>query len=294
MAANVIRALTFGFILSAAWATGSYYQVARSDIPQEKSVAQLTFAMAEQLVRAASGGQYHVVRLFKGPHGLYGVVVQAEDTPSSTSVMWVTPDGAAVMAGTLLDASGADLNQAALVTLGFRLRAAESLRQASAAKAEAMVAGSGGPILTAFIDPNCSYCHLLYQEVMPYVLKKKIRVRFVMVGVVKADSKDRAAAILSAPNPLAALNQDQEHFDLTAEEGGFPINTNKHSVDAAASVAANNILMSKSGVDGTPAFLYCSKAKPGVQLVIGLPQDLEQFLGDLAIGPAPECTSGIS
>ncbi len=285
---NDVQKTGFWFLATAA-VTGC--SLAYSEAPQAGSVAGLTLADANQLVRTASGGQYSAVRVFLGPHHLYGVVVaQSADATASTSVMWITPDKSGLMAGTLLDSSGADLNQVALINLGLRFRPVDSLRRAGAPVTKGILMGSGGPILTVFIDPNCSYCHLFFQQVTPYVLKKNIRLRFVMVGVIKPDSRDRAAAILSATSPLAALQQDQDRFDSGAEEGGFPIGTADQSTLATAVVLANNALMSKSGIDGTPAFLYCSSAKPGVQLVVGMPQDVGQFLSDIVAKPAAECS----
>jgi thiol:disulfide interchange protein DsbG len=196
-----------------------------------------------------------------------------------------------VIFGTLLDAKATDLNQAALMEMGFRLRPAESLQRASATGSQPMVAGSAGPILTAFIDANCSYCHLLYQQLMPHVSNHEIRVRFVMVGVIKADSTDRAVAILSSRDPLAALKRDQDEFDTAAEEGGFPVAGTAVSPRALAAVKANNALISKSGIDGTPAFLFCSKSRGVVQQLTGLPPDLQSFLADLSSAPARECRS---
>ena len=252
------------------------------------STQRLTLPRAEQLLQRASGGKSHAVKIFPGPHGLTGVVAHAEGE-STDSIVWVTPDGAAILAGTLFDDAGNDLNQSTLLQLGLRFGASESLRRASAPAARGVIAGSHGPTLTVFMDPNCSYCHLLYQQLMPQVLKGTLKIRFVMVGVIRPDSPARAAAILSSGAILSALEQDQEQFDPAAEEGGFPIDTSKISAAASATITANNVLMSKSGIDGTPAMLYCSKAKSAVQLTIGMPQALDVFVADLSAGPAHEC-----
>jgi thiol:disulfide interchange protein DsbG len=266
-----------------------YCRSAPADSPTATAPPALTLTMADQLVSGASSGQYRAVRVFRGPHGLTGVVVQSGDRGSSTSVLWISPDGAAVIAGTLFDARANDLNQLALVELGYRYRPSESLRRASASQALPVMWGAAGPVLTAFIDANCSYCHLLYQQLTPYVSDRRIRVRFVMVGVIKADSVDRAIAILSFSSPLAALKRDQDDFNAAAEEGGFPATGISRSPAAVAAVTANNALMSKAGIDGTPAFLYCSKSSGDVQQIVGLPRELPQLLADLSSGPAREC-----
>lgn len=279
-------ALLLGLILA-----GALPRDVLSASPRDQPVPGLTLDKADQLISGATSGQYRALRLFRGPHGMNGVVVRSSSSSSSssTAVMWITPDGAAVVAGRLLDAGAADLNQAALVSLGYRYAPAESLRRASVAAARPILAGTGGPTLTIFIDANCSYCHLLYQQLMPYVAQRQVRVRFVMVGLIKPDSSDRAIAILSTRDPLAALKRDQDEFDTGAEEGGFPIQGSPRSAAAVAAVTANNALMDRSGIDGTPAFLFCSKTKGSVEQGVGIPEDMQQFLADLSAAPASEC-----
>jgi thiol:disulfide interchange protein DsbG len=253
------------------------------------TVAQkLSLPRAEQLVQNASGGRSHALKVFPGPHGLTGVVVQVQGEPAD-SIVWMTPDGAAIVAGTLFDGRGNDLNQLALLQLGLRYGASQSLQLASAPAAQGVVVGTHGPTLTIFMDPNCSYCHELYQQLMPEVLKGTLKIRFVMVGVIRPDSPERAAAILATGSIPSALQQDQEQFDSGAEEGGFPINPSKIPAAATATITANNALMAKTGIDGTPAMLYCSKAKSAVQLLVGMPATMESFLADLSAGPAHEC-----
>jgi thiol:disulfide interchange protein DsbG len=254
--------------------------------PAKPEAKPLTLAMADQLVQGASDGQLRAVRVFQGPHDLYGVVVERGDKEDSISVMWVTPDRTAIMAGTLRDFSGTDLNETALIALGLRLRPKASLRLASQMKSQPIMTKGAGPILTAFVDPNCIYCHALYQEIMPYVLQGDIRVRFIMVGLIRPDSSDRAVAILSAADPSAALAEDQAKFDSVNEEGGYPIGGSIPLAAAAAAVKSNNSLMARTGIDGTPAFLYCSKATKDVKLMIGIPETVSLLVRDLAAEPA--------
>ena len=248
-----------------------------------------SLAQAQKLVAGASAGHLQARRVFAAPHGLYGVVVGAKGDADSESILWVTPDRGAILAGTLIDAHGTDLNTVAKFAMGLQLSPAESLHRSSLPGARAILTPGRGPILTAFVDPNCSFCHLLYDQLMPHVLKGELRVRFVMVGVVKSDSARRAAAILSAPDPLAALAQDQRGFDVAREEGGYPIGRAPLAPASVAAVAANNALLSKAGIDGTPALLYCSRHKATVRMIVGMPSSLAKLLADLSVRPAPAC-----
>jgi thiol:disulfide interchange protein DsbG len=248
-----------------------------------------SLSQAQRLVTGASAGHLEARRVFAGPHGLYGVVVGAKGDPHSASILWVTPDRDAILAGTLIDAAGNDLNTTAKFAMGLQFSPTESLRRASLPAARAIVTPGRGPILTAFIDPNCSYCHMLYDQIMPHVLKGELRVRFVIVGVVKSDSAQRAAAILSAPDPLAALAQDQRGFDVAREEGGYPIAKAHLAPASIAAVAANNALIAKAGIDGTPALVYCSRRKASVRMIVGMPTSLPTLLEDLSDRPASAC-----
>lgn len=264
---------------------GAATQPARAPAPS----SAFSLAQARQLVAGASAGHLEARRVFAGPHGLYGVVVGAKGDPNSASILWVTPDRGAIVAGTLIDAAGNDLNTVAKFAMGLQFSATESLRRASLPAARAIVTPGRGPILTAVIDPNCSYCHLLYDELMPHVLRGELRIRFVIVGVVKSDSARRAAAILSAPDPLAALAQDQRGFDVAREEGGYPIVNAHLAPGSVAAVAANNALIAKAGIDGTPAVFYCSRRKASVRMIVGMPSSLAALLKDLSDRPAPAC-----
>lgn len=283
-----MRGFSFACRIAAALLMLGGVVAVRVEAAGSTTAPKLTLRRAEQLLAKASGGKLQAVRVFPGPHGLTGVVAQTEGD-SSDGIVWITPDGAAVLAGTLYDGAGNDVNQSTLLRLGLRYDATESLRRASAPAARAVIAGSRGPILTMFMDPNCSYCHQLYQQLMPEVLRGALRIRFVMVGVIRPDSPERAAAILSSGTVLSSLSQDQEQFDSAAEEGGFPIGQSSISPSASATINANNALMSKSGIDGTPAMLFCSRSKSAVQLMVGMPPTLDGFLADLSAGPAHEC-----
>ncbi|MHB8409007.1 MAG: thioredoxin fold domain-containing protein [Acidiferrobacterales bacterium] len=81
--------------------------------------------------------------------------------------------------------------------------------------------GARGPLVTVFLDPNCYYCHKFYEQAMPYVHRGRLRMRVIMVGVIKMSSLAKAAAIVSARSPVAALAANETRFNLGAEEGGL-------------------------------------------------------------------------
>ena len=288
-ARRTIRAICSGAIAIGCAVVLAVAGAAAGPVRAPTAPGVFTLSQARRLVTGASAGHLEARRVFAGPHGLYGVVVGAKGDPNSASILWVTPDRDAILAGTLIDAAGNDLNTTAKFAMGLEFSPTESLRRASLPAARGLLTPGRGPILTAFIDPNCSFCHLLYDQIMPHVLKGELRVRFVMVGVVKRDSAQRAAAILSAPNPLAALAQDQRGFDVAREEGGYPIAKAHPAPDSIAAIAANNALIAKAGIDGTPALVYCSRKKASVRMIVGMPMSLPALLADLSDRPASGC-----
>lgn len=73
--------------------------------------------------------------------------------------------------------------------------------------------------ITIFLDPNCSICHELYEQLQPLVRSKKVAVRVIPVGVIRASSLGKSAHLEmplidrqyphSAPGLLA---QDEKGF----------------------------------------------------------------------------------
>lgn len=248
----------------------------------------VSLAAAQQLVSSASHGAATVERVFAGPDGMTGAVIAAGNG-GATQVVWLTPHAQAlVTSGGFYDAHGKDLTYRAMVAQGLMLSPAAALAAAAAPAARPILVGSKGPILTELFDPNCIYCHHLYRALAPEIAAGHLRVRYVLVGVVKPSSLPRAAAILAAKDPAAALAQDEAHFDVNNEEGGYPPDK---VMDAAAKavVDANNALFDKMGANGTPALLYCTSASHEVQMVEGMPKDAPGFIAQLASAPAREC-----
>ncbi len=218
-----------------------------------------------------------------------GIVVTLAAKSSARSIIWATPNAKAVLIGNLVDTQGQNLNELAEVGQGLRLNPLTALHAAALPSSMSVLTPGSGPILTFFIDPNCIFCNRLYRAITPEVRAGKLRIRFVLVGIVKKDSPQRAMSILSSSTPLQAIHRDETRFDIASEEGGYPIET--HPTPAAtAALKANDQLMSRMGAVGTPTLLYCSETAGGrVEMLRGVPADIPRFIADLASGPAPAC-----
>ena len=105
-------------------------------------------------------------------------------------------------------------------------------------------------------DANCPYCNELWRELQLFY-GQGLEVRYVMVGILSDSSPGKAAAILEAKDPSAALDQDEAQYGkLTDDLGGgiAPLATLKPNTLAA--LKSDEKLMRDLGVQGTPALIY--------------------------------------
>lgn len=207
------------------------------------------------------------------PPGFKGYVGDFRGQPLP---IYLLPDGQHVVIGTLLDASGNDLTRAPLQAAATPALGAAAW--AELAKASWIAEGATHPkrIVYVFTDTECPYCHKLWAATQPLLAGGDVQVRHVMVAVIAPQSRGRAAAILDAADPQAALQQHERSF-------GHSTVTPQPSVPAATAsrIDANNALMEKLGIHGTPATLY-KDADGQVRMLQGmLPEDrLKAIFGD--------------
>jgi thiol:disulfide interchange protein DsbG len=111
------------------------------------------------------------------------------------------------------------------------------------------------PLLYVFADPNCSFCYRFYKMAEPLVAAGRLQLRWVMVGFLQSTSNAKAAAILAARDPRAALHADEDRFDTAHESGGIaPAHDEDKAVQAV--LRAHLAAMDTVGGVGTPTLLY--------------------------------------
>lgn len=213
-----------------------------------------------------------------------GVVTGGGGKPKE--IVWLSPNGKLLFPGPAVTADGRNLSQEALAKLYMQ---PSELADKLLASGNGFVVGTKGPILTAFMDPNCIWCHELYMNVMPMVNQGKLRVRFVMVAILKESSMPRAVAVLAAKDPAAALAKDEKAFDKAHEEGGIAPLSGDHA-EAEAKVRAITDLMREAGPVSTPSLLFCNKETGKLTYQQGYPRDLTGFVGLVGTGAHPICS----
>ncbi|MGD8575320.1 MAG: thiol:disulfide interchange protein DsbG [Gammaproteobacteria bacterium] len=104
-------------------------------------------------------------------------------------------------------------------------------------------------VVYSFTDANCPYCHAFWLAAK-YYAKAGLQVRHLMVAVVAPSSTGKAAAILQAADPAAALERHERRF---ASGGLEPV---KPDANTLSVLRENRELMRKLGLRGTPGLVF--------------------------------------
>jgi thiol:disulfide interchange protein DsbG len=137
-------------------------------------------------------------------------------------------------------------------------------------KADAVQEGArpAKSVLYVFFDANCYYCHLTWKALQPYE-KAGLQVRWVPVAYQQPSSAGRAAAIMEAPDRVAALRENETTYDPAHFAGGIPP-AQRVPAALAARLRDDALLMQAFGAPGTPALVW--KDRDGrVRLQLGVP-----------------------
>jgi len=136
---------------------------------------------------------------------------------------------------------------------------------------DVVVEGAKNPrgVLYVFFDANCYYCNLTWKALQVYE-KVGLRVRWVPVAYQQDSSWGRAAAIMQAADRTAALRENELNYEAKSFSGGIrPLAKPQETVLAA--LRANNKLLERTCVRGTPALLW-KDAKGNIQCKPGTPR----------------------
>ncbi|WP_269790530.1 thiol:disulfide interchange protein DsbG [Stenotrophomonas sp. Iso1] len=209
---------------------------------------------------------------FETPVGLTGYAGVAGQRPLA---VYVSKDGQYAVVGTLVNAKGEDASADKLKELVSGPMGAQAWTKVEASHWVADGKADAPRIIYAFSDPNCPYCNHFWEAARPWVESGKVQIREILVGVIREDSANKAAAILGAASPEAALLENERNF---AKGGIKPLAT--VPADVQAKLRSNEMLMLELGFQGTPGILF-KDADGTVQMRSGMPQgnDLQTVLG---------------
>ena len=212
-----------------------------------------------------------IVEEFDSDDGLRAFAAVAGQQPIA---VYVTAGGDAIV-GTRVDSRGNERDLMKLQELVAKPMGDRIWSQLEASEWVLDGSPDAPRVVYTFSDPNCPFCNQLWQETRPWVDAGKVQLRHVMVGVIKQDSANKVATILSSKDPSARLAENEQRF----RQGGVP---------AAASVPpnirsvleSNHLLMMELGFRGTPALVFRDEDGT-VQRRGGMPQgnDLDVVMG---------------
>lgn len=209
---------------------------------------------------------------FDAPDGLTGYAARYRNRPMA---IYVTSDGQHAVIGTLIDAEGRDLSTEPLQRLAAQQQDQDIWPRVEQSDWVADGSDQAERVIYMFTDPNCPYCHQFWQAARPWVEAGRVQIRHVLVGILKPSSEGKAAAILAADDPSAALARGERNYD---SGGVTPLEDIPD--EQAAQVNANNQMMQSFGLFATPAIVY--KDSDGEAVVKqGLPQgaELKRIMG---------------
>ncbi len=139
-------------------------------------------------------------------------------------------------------------------------------------KAHWVQEGAGPRIVYIFIDPNCPYSHKLYLSTRTEVGKSGLALRWIPVGQLEASSPGKAAAILAAPDPLAAFHQNEDDWNFGDSPAGGIRPLSQPTAKVAQQLQTNAALMHQAGLQIFPVMLY-RDASGRAHLIVGLLPD---------------------
>ncbi|MCX7123792.1 MAG: thiol:disulfide interchange protein DsbG [Gammaproteobacteria bacterium] len=221
-------------------------------------------ASAPQLISQISHSNLTVLSQFNAIGNLEGYVVQSTQN-NTQSIIYMDNQQRYLISGTIIAADGTDIsaqNEQTYIT-----PKSASLAFNYIANVTYIQQGSSKAAHQAYIlfDPNCIYCHRLFEALQPAIQSGILAIRWIPVAFLKESSAGRAYAILSSPNPLAMLLQNETNFNESSEDGGTPP-LNSPSLKVQQQLKNNMAFLTETQLTTTPAILY--KSQTGIANII--------------------------
>jgi len=267
-------ALGFGLFLGTAACSQAGEQVpAASESASAAAKAKgAADAKVPEVIKVLQRQGFDLVGQFDAPGGLRGFAGVAANQPVAA---YLTPDGQHAVVGMLVDAQGKDVAGPILDRIVAKPMSERTWSELGKSAWIADGKADAPRIIYTFSDANCPYCHRFWEAARPWVDAGKVQLRHILVGVIREDSANKAAAIFKAKNPSQALLLSEQRFSSGGIQGLPSVPD-----DVRAKLAANEQLMMKLGFQGTPGILFRG-ADGVVHRRSGLPQgtDLDTVLG---------------
>ena len=199
-------------------------------------------------IKALEAEGVEVVGTFKAPGGLTGYAGLAGMQPLA---IYLTGDGKHAIVGTMIDGKGNNLSEKPVADLVNKPMTDQVWKQLGQSTWVGDGKNTAPRIVYVFTDPNCPYCNKFWNDARPWVKAGKVQLRHVMVAILGPTSPGKAAAILAAKDPEAALTQHEQGH---ATGGIKPLS--RIPQETAAQLETNQKLMQQLGSSATPTIFY--------------------------------------
>jgi thiol:disulfide interchange protein DsbG len=223
---------------------------------------------ATTLINTVTRGGVNILNQFQASNNLEGYVVQSTQN-NAQSIVYVDNQGRYLFFGNLFGETGQNLSaqdfqtyiapQSASIAFNY-LNSVAYIQQ-----------GSNKALHQIYVvfDPNCIYCHRLFDLLQPYIAKGSLAVRWVPVAFLRPTSQGRVYAMLSSSNPQAVLTANETNFNESTEEGGAPI-LSTPSTQVKQQLVNNMAFLTAAQITVTPVLFYKS-TKGLAGMITGLP-----------------------
>lgn len=234
------------------------------------------FAYAEDLpapVKAIEKQGITIIKPFDAPAGMKGYLGKYQDMGVA---IYVTPDGKHAISGYMYDEKGQNLSEQ-LFQKEIYTPAGQDMWKRMEKSGWLQEGKKDAPvILYVFADPFCPYCKQFWQQARPWVDAGKVQLRTLLVGVIKPESPETAAAILASGDPAKTWHD----YEQSAGKMKLTLPATP-SASAMRTLNENQKLMDDLGANVTPAIYYMNK-EGQLQQVVGLPdaQKLQTMMGE--------------
>ncbi|MDF2940893.1 MAG: hypothetical protein K0R66_1535 [Gammaproteobacteria bacterium] len=221
------------------------------------------------LIEKITQGNVTVLSNFNSIGNLEGYVVQSTGTNPQQGIIYTDRQGQFIISGVIVDKNGNNINQMDFEK--YVAPAAISNAYNTLSNTTWVEQGSPQAPHKAYIviDPNCVYCNQLYKTLAPQIASGQLAVRWIPVGFLKSSSPGKVYAILSAQNPVQALQKNEQNFNQSIEEGGItPVKNPPQAIKDQFN--KNMQFMVQNQITVTPVILY-KNANGTPKSVMGLP-----------------------
>lgn len=118
--------------------------------------------------------------------------------------------------------------------------------------------GNGSKIVYIFFDPNCPYCHHVFDALMK--IRQDIpdlQFRWIPLGMLGDNSEGKAAAIIQSPDPLKAFMTNERNYGFLNSDTGGGIPPAKHIAQSTQTILDENLsILQGQNLYGIPIVVF--------------------------------------